>query len=169
MSTKPTDTNPTEADRAPQEGTPPTTLQAPPPHQGDFPRRGRTGPLYPVLSDLPETSIVCQPLSSVGRSEPYAILAQAELNMATKDAAQRIIWLWDRADWSFMRRALHHIDWEALLVGDAENKTRGFTTKLLALQQQYVLSRTYLNRPQQILFGLVIAAGLPPRPSMPSG
>ena len=46
-----------------------------------------------------------------------------------------------------MRRALQNNDWEALLVGDAEAKTHAPTTKLLALQQQYVPSRTYLTRP----------------------
>ena len=51
-----------------------------------------------------------------------------------EDAAQRTIWLWDRADWPFMTRALHHTDWEDLLVGDAETNTCALTTTLLTFQ-----------------------------------
>ena len=41
-----------------------------------FPTHERGGSLYPVLSDLPETSIVCQLLGPVSTSDHYAVLAQ---------------------------------------------------------------------------------------------
>ena len=65
-----------------------------------------------------------------------------------------------------MRSALQHTDWEALLEGDAETKTCVLTTKLLALQQQYVPSRTYLTKSGDPVW-FIITTGLPPRPSMP--
>ncbi|XP_045130533.1 uncharacterized protein LOC123515742 [Portunus trituberculatus] len=112
-----------------------------------FPTHVRGGMLDPVLSDLPETSVRCQQLGPVGSSDHYAVLARVELNATREDAVPRTIWLWGRADWPTMRRALEEINWGETLVGDAEEQARALTTKLLILQQQYVPSRVYLSRP----------------------
>ena len=69
------------------------SLQQPPVVQGlvshvTFPTYEVGGSLEPVLADLTETSIVCQPLGPVGSSDHYAVLAQVQLNMAKEDDAQ---------------------------------------------------------------------------------
>ena len=72
-----------------------------------FPTHEQKESLDPVLSDLPETSILCQPLEPVSSSVHYAVLTQVQLNMVREDTAQRTIWLWDMMDWlSTIRRAL---------------------------------------------------------------
>ncbi|XP_050698030.1 uncharacterized protein LOC126985992 [Eriocheir sinensis] len=112
-----------------------------------FPTHERGGLLDPVLSDLPEASLRCQQLGPVGSSDHYAVLARVELTTEREDAVPRTIWLWERADWPSMRHAVEDTDWVTLLDGDAEAKARALTTKLLALQQEYVPSRVYLARP----------------------
>ncbi|KAG0709931.1 hypothetical protein GWK47_002646 [Chionoecetes opilio] len=111
-----------------------------------FPTHEWGGLLGPVLSDLPETSILCQQRGLVGSIDHYAVLAQVKLNMAREDAVPRTIWLWEMADWSSMRHAIDHMDWEALLVGDAEAKACAISSKLLDLLQQHIPSRKYLTR-----------------------
>ncbi|XP_045111706.1 uncharacterized protein LOC123504866 [Portunus trituberculatus] len=70
-----------------------------------------------------------------------------KLSMGREAAAPRTIWLWERADWEALRNNITNTDWDALLRGNAEEKARALTTKLLALQQQHVPSRMYLVRP----------------------
>ena len=112
-----------------------------------FPTHERGGSLDPVLTDLPDSSILCQQLGMVGTSDHHAVLTRVKLNAAREAAAPRSIWLWERADWAALRSSISHTDWDALLRGNAEEKACALTTKLLALQQQHVPSRMYLARP----------------------
>lgn len=71
-----------------------------------FPTHERGGSLDPVLSDLPDSSIICKQLDPVGTSDHYAVLTQVKLDAAREDAVPRTIWLWERADWESMRHAM---------------------------------------------------------------
>lgn len=112
-----------------------------------FPTHERGGLLDPVITDLPQASIHCQQLGSVGSSDHYAVLSRVDLLTAREDTIPRTIWLWERADWPTLKQNVENTDWGALLVGDVNNKVRALTTRLLALQQQHVPSREYLSRP----------------------
>ena len=111
-----------------------------------FPTHERGGLLDPVLSDLPEANIRCQQLDKVGSSDHHAVLTHIHLPAAREGAVPRTIWMWDKADWPSLRQALHTTDWEALLIGDVEEKTRLLTSTLLALQSQFVPHRMYLTK-----------------------
>ncbi|XP_063879419.1 uncharacterized protein LOC135110721 [Scylla paramamosain] len=112
-----------------------------------FPTHERGGSLDPVLADLPDSSIVCHQLGTVGISDHHAVLASVKLDIAREAAAPRTIWLWEQADWASLRHNIVRLDWDALLISNTEKKARVLTTKLLALQQQHVPSRRYLGRP----------------------
>ena len=111
-----------------------------------FPTHERGGLLDPVLSDLPEANIRCQQLEKVGSSDHHAVLTHINLSAAREDAVPRTIWVWDKADWPSLRQALHTTDWESLLSGDVEEKTRLLTSTLLTLQSQFVPHRSYLTK-----------------------
>ncbi|XP_063850968.1 uncharacterized protein LOC135094639 [Scylla paramamosain] len=109
--------------------------------------RGEGRWTLPVLTDLPDSSIVCHQLGTVGTSDHHAVLACVKLDIAKEAATPRTIWLWEQADWASLRHDIVRLDWDALLIGNIEEKARALTTKLLALQQQHVPSRRYLVRP----------------------
>ena len=133
-----------------------------------FPTHERGGLLDPVLSDLPEANIRCQQLQKVGSSDHHAVLTHINLSAAREDAVPRTIWVWDKADWPSLRQALHTTDWESLLSGDVEEKTRLLTSTLLALQSQFVPHRSYLTKATDPP-GLVSAAAPPQKPSIQRG
>ncbi|KAK3848873.1 hypothetical protein Pcinc_044353 [Petrolisthes cinctipes] len=85
--------------------------------------------------------------SEVGSSDHHAILTKTEVGVAREDAISRTIWLWDRADWSSLRRDLQRTDWGAILTGSADAKARAFTERLKASQHQHVPHRQYTSRP----------------------
>uniref|UniRef100_A0A0P4VP62 Endonuclease/exonuclease/phosphatase domain-containing protein n=1 Tax=Scylla olivacea TaxID=85551 RepID=A0A0P4VP62_SCYOL len=87
-----------------------------------FPTHERGGSLDPVLTDLPDSSIVCHQLGTVGTSDHHAVLARVKLDIAREAAAPRTIWLWEQADWASLRHDIVRLDWDALLIGNAEEK-----------------------------------------------
>ncbi|KAK4314421.1 hypothetical protein Pmani_014308 [Petrolisthes manimaculis] len=70
-----------------------------------------------------------------------------EVGVAREEAVSRTIWLWDRADWSSLRKDLQRTDWGAILTGCADEKARAFTERLKSLQRQHVPHRQYTSRP----------------------
>ena len=76
----------------------------------------------------------------------HAVLTHINLSAAREDTVPHTIWVWDKADWPSLKQALHTTDWEALLSGDVEEKTRLLTSPLLALQSQFVPHRLYLTK-----------------------
>ena len=61
-----------------------------------FPTHERGGLLDPVLTDLPDTTIACQQLGTVGSSDHHAVLTQVTLTLAREKAVPRTVWLWQR-------------------------------------------------------------------------
>ncbi|XP_045118181.1 uncharacterized protein LOC123508485 [Portunus trituberculatus] len=114
----------------------------------NFPTHQRGGSLDPVLSDLPEACVMCRPLDRVGSSDHYAVLSSINLSAAREEEQQRVIWLWERADWEAMKRSLSATDWHTVLTGDPHHDTIAFTTVLLSLQQQFVPHRVYTTNPK---------------------
>ncbi|XP_045103060.1 uncharacterized protein LOC123499311 [Portunus trituberculatus] len=114
----------------------------------NFPTHQRGGSLDPVLSDLPEACVMCRPLDRVGSSDHYAVLSSINLSAAREEEQQRVIWLWERADWEAMKRSLSATDWHTVLTGDPHHDTIAFTTVLLSLQQQFVTHRVYTTNPK---------------------
>ena len=107
--------------------------------------KGRT--LDPVISDLQEDTLRCHQLGLVDSSDHHAVLTQVDLEMARDEATSCTIWLWDKADWKFLRRDLKHTAWETLLQGAANNMSRALTSRFLALQRVHVPYREYITRP----------------------
>ncbi|MPC38783.1 hypothetical protein E2C01_032299 [Portunus trituberculatus] len=114
----------------------------------NFPTHQRGGSLDPVLSDLPEACVKCRPLDRVGNPAHYAVLSSINLSAAREEEQQRVIWLWERADWEAMKRSLSATDWHTVLTGDPHHDTNTFTTVLLFLQQQFVPHRVYTTNPK---------------------
>ena len=114
-------------------------------NQFTFPTNERGGLLNPVMSDLPEANTRYKQLKNVGRSDHHAALPHINLNGAREDAVPRTIWVWDKVDWLSLRQTLHTPDWEELLIGDVEEKTRLFISMLSTLRSQSVPHRTYLK------------------------
>ena len=107
----------------------------------------RGGTLDPTITDLSEGTITCNQLGQVGSSDHHAILIWADVGVARDEAISRIIWLWNRADWTSLRRDLQRTVWDAILSGRADAKARAFTERLKSLQRQHVPHRQYTSRP----------------------
>lgn len=114
----------------------------------DFPTHQRGGSLDPVLTDLAGGSVRCRPLDFVGTSDHLAILSTLTLAPAREEERRRTIWLWDRADWGEIRRALRELPWDTVLTGDPHHDVNTFTTILLNLQQEHVPHRSYTTNPK---------------------
>ncbi|KAK4290453.1 hypothetical protein Pmani_036646 [Petrolisthes manimaculis] len=112
-----------------------------------FPTHERGGTLDPAITDLGEDTVTCHQLGQVGSSDHHAILIKTEVGVAREEAVSRTIWLWDRADWSSLRKDLQRTDWSAILTGCADEKARAFTERLKSLQRQHVPHRQYTSRP----------------------
>ncbi|KAG7177262.1 RNA-directed DNA polymerase from mobile element jockey-like 42, partial [Homarus americanus] len=65
----------------------------------DFPTHIHGRMLDPLISDLQDDSVRCHQLQQVG-----------DVGVKCDEASTRIIWPWNRADWSSMRRDLHDTD-----------------------------------------------------------
>ena len=119
-----------------------------------FPTHERGGTLDPVISDLQEDVLNCHQLGLVGSSDHHAVLTQLDVGVARDEATTRTVWLWDKADWTSLRRDLRHTGWVTLLQGGAESMAHALTTHLLALQRRHVPHREYTTRPtDQVWFG----------------
>ena len=55
--------------------------------------------------------------------------------------------MWDKADWTSLRRDLGNTAWDTLLQGGADKKARTLTSRILALQTKHVPHRTYTTKP----------------------
>ncbi|XP_069979403.1 uncharacterized protein [Penaeus vannamei] len=110
--------------------------------------------LDPVITDLSEDFISCSPLGLIGTSDHLAVISHLCLTPATDEIRQRKIWLWNHADWLGMKAELQAQDWDALLVGNTNDKASSITSLLAELQEKYVPSRTYITKPgDQAWFG----------------
>ncbi|XP_050730057.1 uncharacterized protein LOC127005333 [Eriocheir sinensis] len=113
-----------------------------------FPTHVGGGSLDPVLTDLPGDSVHCRPLERIGSSDHNAVLTELGLNPSPEEARQRVIWLWQRADWQAMKRALADTDWDATLSGDVDHNVSAFSATLLQAQRQHVPHRAYKADPR---------------------
>ncbi len=77
-----------------------------------FPLHQRGGFLDPLLTDMLQDSFQCRPLDRVGSSDHHAVLATVSLAPARDEDHQRVHWLWDRANWVAVRKALTLTDRE---------------------------------------------------------
>jgi len=110
--------------------------------------------LDPVITDLSEDFISCSPLGLIGTSDHLAVISHLCLTPATDEIRQRKIWLWNHADWLGMKAELQAQDWDALLVGNTNDKASSITSLLAEMQEKYVPSRTYITKPgDQAWFG----------------
>lgn len=114
----------------------------------EFPTHQRGGSLDPVLTDLPSDCVLCCPLDRVGSSDHNAVLTTISLAPAREEEHQRVIWLWDRADWTAARQALAATAWGTVLNGDPQHDVSALTTVLNTVQQQHVPHRTYSSSPK---------------------
>lgn len=108
----------------------------------------RGASLDPVLTDLPGDSVLCTQLHRMGSSDHNAVLCELGLNPACEDASQRVIWLWEHADWRAIKQALADTDWHATMNGDVDQNVAALTTTLLSVQSQHVPHRTYRVEPR---------------------
>ncbi|XP_050691050.1 uncharacterized protein LOC126982782 [Eriocheir sinensis] len=113
-----------------------------------FPTHVRGGSLDLVLTGLPGDSVYCRPLERIGSSDHNAVLTELGLNPSREEARQRVIWLWQRADWQAMKRALAGTDWDATLRGDVDHNVSAFSATLLQPQRQHVPHRAYKADPR---------------------
>ena len=114
----------------------------------DFPTHQRGGSLDPVLTDLASDNVRCRPLDPVGTSDHLAVLTTLTLDPTREEERRRTVWLWDRADWGAMRRALREVPWDTALTGDPHRDVSAFTTILYDLQQQHVPHKSYKTGPK---------------------
>ncbi|KAG0720249.1 hypothetical protein GWK47_048890 [Chionoecetes opilio] len=70
-----------------------------------------------------------------------------DIGVARDEATSRTVWLWDKADWAFLRHDLSHTAWGTLLPDGADNMSRALTSRLLALQRRHVPLRDYTTKP----------------------
>ena len=113
-----------------------------------FPTHTRGASLDPVLTDLPGDTVQCHQLNRVGSSDHNAVLCELGLNPACEEGTQRTIWLWERANWCAIRRALANTDWEATLAGGVDQNVTALTTIMLSTQARHIPHRTYLVEPR---------------------
>lgn len=114
----------------------------------DFPTHIRGGSLDPVLTDLSEGTVQCQPLDSIGTSDHLAVLSHVRIAAALDECSQREIWLWDHADWTSVRDKLRNTVWDSFLTGNVNHDTEKLTSYILNLQQEHVPSHVYRTRPE---------------------
>ena len=108
----------------------------------------RGGSLDPVLTDLPCDSVHCQQGNRIGSSDHNAVLSHLGLNPASEEPSQRLIWLWDKAEWPALKRALADTEWDTKFNGNVNDDTAAFTATLLAAQTQFVPHREYRVEPR---------------------
>ena len=108
----------------------------------------RGASLDPVLTDLPGDSVLCTQLPRIGSSDHNAVLCAVGLNPACEDTSQRVIWLWEHADWRAIKQALANTDWQATLNSDVDQNVAALTATLLSVQSQHVPNRTYRVEPR---------------------
>ena len=97
--------------------------------------------LDPVISDLRDLLESCEPLSFVGTSDYQGILTRFVIAANKENKKTRTLWLWEKADWEGITRALRNIDWTAVIYGDINQQVTQLTTILLELQNTYVPQR----------------------------
>ena len=71
-----------------------------------FPTHECGGTLDPAIMDLGEGTVTCHQLGQIGSSDHHAILIKTDAGVAREEAISCTIWLWDRADWSLLRKDL---------------------------------------------------------------
>ena len=111
-----------------------------------FPTHISGSSLDPVITDLPESLVSCQPLGFVGSSDHKVIHTKINIAPNYDKSYERIIWLWDRADWKNLRIALEQINWDEVLKGDADRQAEAFTNVLIEKMYEYVPHRIYKVR-----------------------
>ena len=110
--------------------------------------------LSPGAGSLWQSAVLCQKLGLVGRSDHYAILVMYGSIQRRKKQSHALFgcgrrWL------ASHETSIEPMNWEVLLVGDAENRARAPTTKLLGLQSQFVSHWSYFTKPTDVpWFGL---------------
>ncbi|KAG0725267.1 Retrovirus-related Pol polyprotein from type-1 retrotransposable element R1 2 [Chionoecetes opilio] len=93
-------------------------------------------------------SVQCSQLNRVGSSDHNAVLSHIGLDPASEETCQRVIWLWDRADWLAIKRVLSDTDWAAALCGAVDHNVATFTAILLAARAQQVPHRVHEAEPR---------------------
>ena len=114
----------------------------------DFQTHILGGSLDPVLSDLNNELVKCQPLDRVGTSDHMAVMSQVSLTPSRDESGQRKIWFWDHANWTAIKEDLSQIEWTTTLTGDVDNDVKKLTNHILRLQHTHVPHRTYSIRPE---------------------
>ena len=113
----------------------------------NFPTHISGSSLDPVITDLPESLVNCQPLGFVGSSDHQVIHTKINIIPNYDKSYERIIWLWDQADWVNLRIALEQIDWDKVLQGDADKQAEGFTNIIIDKMYEYFPYRIYKVKP----------------------
>ena len=113
----------------------------------DFPTHNSGSSLDPVVTDLPESLVHCQPLGNVGSSDHQAVHTTINICPAYDRAVTRITWLWNQGDWKGLREALQCIQWEQVLQGNVDEQVEAFAELILELQSQFIPHRTYKTKP----------------------
>lgn len=112
-----------------------------------FSTHEREGTLETVISDLQEDTLHSHQLGFVGSSDHHGVLTQVNVGVALDEATNCTVWLWNKANWTSLRRDLRHMESVTVLQGGAESKARALTSRLLALQRRHVLHQKYTTRP----------------------
>ena len=113
----------------------------------DFPTHISGSSLDPVLTDFPEYTVKCSAMGNVGSSDHTAILTTVNTAMERDEPINRTIWLWHKADWTSLRKALENTDWNQLLTGNVDDQTVALTNHLITLQEVFVPHKSYKSKP----------------------
>ena len=114
----------------------------------NFPTHISGSSLDPVITDLPESLVNCQPLGLVGSSDHQVVHTKINITPNYDKSYERTVWLWEQADWKSFRMALENINWDDILKGDADRQAIAFTNILIELMYEYIPHRTYKVRPK---------------------
>ena len=113
-----------------------------------FPTHVSGSSLDPVITDISESLIRCNPLGIPGSSDHQAICTRINIETIRDPPLTRTIWLWNKANWNGFREALIHVEWNSIFSGNLDKQVESFTDLLLTLQEIYVPFRKYKVRPR---------------------